>query len=139
MRQVLDAAVDDGANPLQEFDSRVREVFSHLGRHIEGLPEVVHNFAAQTALLHNRLGRILLSCILFLHCASFISTVSIRFSSRARAGTSAAIERGRPIWRRSVPTSTTSSSPFLNSPISPLVANGTLSRTSYTPSRFPNT
>src|SRR5438445_2735355 len=137
--QVLDAAVDDGANPFQELDPGIGEVFPHLGRHTEGFPELVHKFAAQAALLNKRLGRILLSCFLFAHCASFISTVRIRFSSRARAGISVAIERGMPIWRRSVPTSTTSSSPFLNSPISPLVANGKRSRTSYLPSRFPNT
>ena len=34
------------------------------------------------------------------------------------------MDLGKPMWRRSVPTSTTSSSPFLKRPTSPLVANG---------------
>ena len=48
----------------------------------------------------------------------------------ACSGESAAIDVGRPMCRRSVPISTTSSSPFLNSPTSPLAANGSCSRTS---------
>src|SRR6516162_9646902 len=129
--QVLDATIDNGANTLQKLDPGIAEVLPHLRRHVEGFPDLVYNFAAQAALLTNRLRRTLLSCFLFAHCASFISTVRIRFSRRARAGTNVAIERGSPIWRLSVPTSTTSSSPFLNSPISPLVANGRRSRTAY--------
>lgn len=46
-----------------------------------------------------------LSFLWFVHCASFISTVRTRFSNRARAGSNPAIDRGRPIWRRSVPIS----------------------------------
>src|ERR1700751_2484633 len=136
--QVLDAAVNDGANPLQELDPGVGEVSAHLGRNTEGFLELADNFAAQAALLIERWRRVLRSCLLFAHCASFISTVRIRFSSRARVGTSVVIERGRPMWRRSVPISTTSSSPFLNNPTSPLVANGKRSRTSYLPSRLSN-
>src|ERR1700745_3512642 len=75
--QVLDAAVDDGANPLQELDPGIGEMFPHLGRHTEGFPDLVHNFAAQAALLNKRLGRMLPGCFLFAHCASFISTVRI--------------------------------------------------------------
>ena len=48
----------------------------------------------------------------------------------ARAGMSEAIEVGSPMWRRKVPISTTSSSPFLNSPTSPLAAKGRRRRTS---------
>jgi len=45
------------------------------------------------------------------------------------AGERPAIEVGNPMCRRSVPISTTSSSPFLNSPTSPFAANGSCSRT----------
>jgi hypothetical protein len=44
VRQVLDAAVNDGTNPLQELDPGIREVFPHLGRHIEGFPGTASQF-----------------------------------------------------------------------------------------------
>ncbi len=76
-------------------------------------------------------ARMLSGALLFVHCQpSFISTVNILFCNEARVGVSAAMEVGSPMWRRSVPISTTSSSPFLNSPISPFTANGSRSRTS---------
>jgi len=59
--QVLAAAVDDGANPFQELDPGIGEVFPQLGRHTEGFLKLLHKFAAQAALLNKRLGRILLS------------------------------------------------------------------------------
>jgi hypothetical protein len=78
-----------------------------------------------------------LSFLWLVHYASFISTVKTRFFNRALTGNNPAIDRGSPTWRRSVPISTTSSSPFLNNPISPLVANGSSTRTSYAPFCFP--
>src|SRR5439155_294696 len=116
--QVFDPAVNDGANAFQELDSGIREVFANLGRQAQVLPDLLQDFAAQAALVNGRLARILLSRFLFAHCASFSSTVRTRLSSRARTGTNVAIERGKPMLRRNVPTSTTNSSPFLNSPIS---------------------
>jgi len=95
--QVLDAAVDDGANSFQELDSGIREVFVHLGRQVQVLPDLLQDFAAKAALVGGRLARILLSRFLFAHGASFSSTVRTRFSSRAREGTNVAIERGKPM------------------------------------------
>jgi hypothetical protein len=44
--QALDAAVDDGTNPLQELDPGIGKVFPHVRGYTEGFPELVHNFAA---------------------------------------------------------------------------------------------
>ena len=57
---------------------------------------------------------------------SFISTVNILFSNFARSGERPAMEVGKPMWRRSVPISTTSSSPFLNRPTLALGREGQL-------------
>src|SRR5579862_2490453 len=134
----LDAVINHRANPLEELDAGICEVFSNVFRDAKRLAELVQDLPAQAALLTGAFACLLPRCFLCAHCASFISTVSSRFSSFAPAGTSVAIDRGKPMWRRSVPTSTTSSSPFLNSPISPFVVNGNRSRTSYLPFRFPN-
>src|SRR5258708_12208340 len=88
--KVLDAAVDGRTNPLQELDPGIGEVFPHLGRHTEGFPKLVHNFAAQAALLKRR-GRILLCCFFFPPCASLPSPPTNLFSRPSPAPTPVAL------------------------------------------------
>src|SRR5258708_18485892 len=90
--KVLDAAVDGRTNPLQELDPGIGEVFPHLGRHTEGFPKLVHNFAAQAALLKRR-GRLLFGCFFFAYFGSFPSSLRICFFGRAPAAASAATDR----------------------------------------------
>src|SRR5580658_434892 len=129
-REMRDAVVDQAADALQKLDARVAEV-------------IVGGFGPQTFQHGDRggadktsglMGALLLrmpcASLLFHSQLSFISTVNIRLSNLARLGERPAMETGRPICRRSVPISTTSSSPFLNSPTSPFIAKGRWSFTS---------
>src|SRR5208283_4987326 len=115
---------------LQELHARRAEVIACLGRpqlFQERHRHVAHEAAVPGSLCACAGGLV----VAFSHLQlSFISTVRIRFSSLARVGARPAIEVGRPMCRRSVPISTTSSSPFLNNPTSPLAAKGRRSFTS---------
>src|ERR1044071_5104137 len=82
---------------------------------------------ASVLMKRGRRGR---SGLLFHNHLSFNSTVKTLFSNLAGLGDSVAMDMGSPMWRRRVPISTTSSSPFLKSPTSPLTANGSCKRTS---------
>jgi len=122
--QSLNPLVDHGSDRLQKFHPRIHQVLLHLRRDSKALSNMIQNFLAN-ARSACVLFRGTFSCSSFVsHHSSFISIVSTRSCSFARAGSSAAIARGRPMWRLSVPISTIRSSPFLNNPISPLAANG---------------
>ena len=120
-RKMRNAVVDQAADPLQKLDARVTEV-------------IVGGFGPQALQHGNRGGAdetsrlmgvgLASPCMLFHGQLSFISTVRTWFSNLARLGERPAMETGRPMCRRSVPISTTSSSPFLNKPTSPLTAKG---------------
>ena len=82
------------------FRNSIRELVK-CSRTFSETPKFSRNWSstspAQAALVTGGLACLLPRCFLCAHCASFISTVSSRFSSFAPAGTSAAMERGRPM------------------------------------------
>src|ERR1700679_1156353 len=124
------AVVDQTADALQKLDARVAEVivrrsgpqmFQHGDRGVADktsalMGALVMGMPCTSRLFHNQI--------------SFISTVRTLLSNLARLGERPAIETGKPMCRRSVPISTTSSSPFLNRPTSPFTAKGNCSFTS---------
>src|SRR5258705_9390663 len=122
---MLDAGVQHGAERFQKFDAGIRQMLLRCSGHSQQLSDAIRDLLARAGA-----GVYLCGLSLLVHCASFISTVKTRFSSRALAGCQSAIVRGSPESRRRVPTSTISSSPFLNNPTSPLVAKGSSTRTS---------
>src|SRR5262249_38497987 len=126
-REVGDAVVDEAADAFQELDPGVAEMVARGVR-----PHPLQNRDRRSAKKAAGVGRRRRGRIggFFHFQLSFISTVRTLFSNLARLGERPAIEVGRPMWRRSVPTCTTNSSPFLNSPTSPLAANGNCRRTS---------
>src|SRR5580658_6919893 len=134
-REMRDAVVDQAADALQKLDARVAEVIVS-GFGPQALQHWDRGGADKTSGLMATLlmGALLMSrpraSLLFHSQLSFISTVSTRLSNLARLGERPAIETGKPMCRRSVPISTTSSSPFLNNPTSPFIAKGRWSFTS---------
>ena len=140
LRKVLDARIQHASHPFEHFDTGVAEMLARVWG-----PDVIEesldlgrcDIAEKTAVGVPGRAVLVSGALLFVHFqfpfdrqGSFISTVNILFCNEARVGVSAAMEVGSPMWRRNVPISTTSSSPFLNSPTSPFIANGSRSRTS---------
>src|ERR1700733_11498377 len=134
LRQMVNSSVQHTPHPLQHFEASVAEMLARVLR-----PNVIYEcldlwrgYVTEEATV----GILVRRALLFVHItflstqASFISTVNILFCNEARVGVSAAMDVGSPIWRRSVPICTTSSSPFLNKPISPFTATVSRSRTS---------
>src|SRR5262249_1730204 len=124
LRKILDPFIDDFANRLQELDPRIGDVLAHPRRNAEMGAELIEHLPAQAAFVSWTFAGRPLLFRLIPYCGSFFSTVRPRSSNLALAGVNVAMVRGKPIWRRSVPTSTTSSSPFLKRPTSPFAANG---------------
>src|ERR1039458_673473 len=116
--QVRNAVVDQAADALQKLDPRGAEVIACVSR--PQLFQKRHRHVAHEAAVSGGLCALAGGLVVaFSHLQlSFISTVRIRFSSLARVGAKPAMEVGRPMCRRSVPISTTNSSPFLNNPTS---------------------
>jgi hypothetical protein len=136
--EMLDARVQHTPHPFEHFDTGAAEMLAGVFRPDmieEGLDLGRCDVAKETAVGMPRRA-MLRRALLFVHITflsdqpSFISTVNILFCNEARVGVRAAMEVGNPMWRRNVPISTTSSSPFLNSPTSPFIANGSRRRTS---------
>lgn len=131
--EMVNAVVDKLANAAQEFDSGFTKVLAcRFGRR-ERIGNCFQAFAYAVAncIDVRGSGRAFTRGLLaFGHDFCPSSTTSIRPSRRALRGTSAAIVVGRPTCLRMVPTSTTSSSSFLKSPISTFSVNGRSSRTS---------
>src|ERR1035437_282217 len=124
-REVFDAVVNEASHAFQKLHVRVSEVPA------AGLRPALLDHRQNAAKKAAGVRRPGVGGFLLFHIhVSFISTVRILFSNVARLGERAAIESGRPMCRRSVPISTTSSSPFLKRPTSPLTANGSRRRIS---------
>src|ERR1017187_2278320 len=124
-REVVDAVVDEASHAFQKLHARVLEVPA------AGLRQTLLDHRQDSTKQAAGVRRPCVGGLLLFHIhVSFISTVRILFSNVARLGERAAIETGRPMCRRSVPISTTSSSPFLKRPTSPLTANGSRRRIS---------
>src|SRR5262245_47320786 len=135
-RGLGDARIEQCAHALEEFQPGGLEMVARVVAWSESAQPLTKERSGTLAETRTTLG-FLIFRRLFVHIASWSSTTNRPPSSRARTGESPVIDWGRPTWRRTVPTSITSSSPFLKSPTSPLAANGAWRRTSYRPSRLP--
>lgn len=125
-RQPVDSMIDYCADSAQELDARFPKMLASRfwrGNRIRyGLQREANEIADRVDMRSSATSARSLRC--FAHTFSPSSTISLRFSSLARSGCKPAIVVGNPTWRRMVPTSITSSSPFLNTPTSPFSAKG---------------
>src|SRR5277367_6233433 len=113
---MIDLRVQHTADAFQHLDPGVAEVRARMfgPDMIDECPNLRRSHLAEETAIMDML-MLMRRALLFVHFQpSLSSTVNILFCSDARVGMSAAIDVGNPMCRRSVPISTTSSSPFLN-------------------------
>src|SRR5258708_3657826 len=131
---MFDARVQERPKTFKDFHAGRLEMTARFFGGTEPPENVTQGRAC--ALTETRITDGFWGFLFIIHTGSCSSTTNVPSSKRARTGDRPAMDCGKPTCRRTVPTSITSSSPFLNNPTSPLAANGAWIRTSYRPSRF---